>query len=172
MDTISHFNNTNDYLPILTAALLVDMVVLVRVVFGSIRIKSLNQWYNQFGVLAVVADVLSIVLGIILARFLFPFFFKTYSLLPFLLLTCVVQLLHDISFYFFFSSVPRNFSAILDVFKDYAKEVGGLILLADGLMMISTVLIASYLKSLSFNSNIIILIASMYILPYLLYSIK
>ena len=102
MDTISHFNNTNDYLPILTAALLVDMVVLVRVVFGSIRIKSLNQWYNQFGVLAVVADVLSIVLGIILARFLFPFFFKTYSLLPFLLLTCVVQLLHDISFYFFF----------------------------------------------------------------------
>ena len=172
MDTISHFNNTNDYLPILTAALLVDMVVLVRVVFGSIRIKSLNQWYNQFGVLAVVADMLSIVLGIILARFLFPFFFKTYSLLPFLLLTCVVQLLHDISFYFFFSSVPRNFSAILDVFKDYAKEVGGLILLADGLMMISTVLIASYLKSLSFNSNIIILIASMYILPYLLYSIK
>lgn len=159
-------------MPILIAALLVDMVVLVRVVFGSIHIKSLNNWYKQFGVLAVAADVLSIVIGIILARFLFPFFFKTYSLIPFLLLTCVVQLLHDVSFYFFFTSVPRNFSAILDVFKDYAKEVGGLILLVDGLMMISTVLIATYLKSLSFNTNIIILIVSMYILPYLLYSIK
>jgi len=58
------------------------------------------------------------------------------------------------------------------VFKDYAQEVKGLILLVDGLMMISTVLMASYLKSLSFNSNLIILIASLYILPYLLYSIK
>jgi len=171
-ENIAHFKNTDDYLPILIAALLVDMVVLVRVALGSIQYKSLTYWYKKFGLLAVVADVLGIVIGLILARFLYPFFFNTYSLLPFLLLTCAVQLLHDISFYFFFTSVPRNVSAILDVFKDYAKEVGGLILLVDGLMMISTVLIAIYLKSLSLNSNIIILIVSMYILPYLLYSIK
>jgi uncharacterized protein YacL len=172
LENISQFKNTNDYLPILIAALLVDMVVILRIVFGSIHIKSLNQWYNKFGVLAVAADTLSIVLGIIAARFLYPFVFQTYSLLPFLLVTCLVQLVHDVGFYYFFSSVPRNASAILDVFKDYAKEVGIQILFVDSIMMISTVLLASYLKSMSLNANLVLLIGALYILPYLLYSIK
>ena len=171
-ENISQFKNISDYLPIITAALIVDMFILVRVVFGYIRIKSLNNWYNKFGFLAVVADVLSIVIGIIMSRFLYPFFFKEYLLLPFLGLTCIVQLIHDILFYFFFTSIARNKSAMLDVFKDYAKEVGFQILLVDSLMMVSTILLASYMKSLSLNSNIIILIVSLYILPYLLYSIK
>ena len=91
LENISQFKNTNDYLPIITAALIVDMAIIIRIVFGSIHIKSLNNWYNKFGVLAVAADVLSIVIGIIMSRFLYPFFFKTYSLMSFIMLTCIVQ---------------------------------------------------------------------------------
>ena len=172
LKNISHFNNTNDYLSIIISALIVDMVILVRIVLHYINIKSLNIWYNKFGLLAVVADVLSIVIGIIVSRLLYPFIFKDYSLLKFLGLTCLVQLTHDLLFAKFFYSIPKNTSLILDVFKDYAKEVGIQILFVDSLMMISTILLASYLATLSFNSNIIILIVSLYILPYLLYSIK
>ena len=169
---LSNFQNTRDYLPIITAALIVDMSILLFVIFGYIKIKSLNEWYNKFGLLAVVADVLSIVIGIILARFLYPFLFTKYSLILFLILTCFVQLTHDSLFYLFFKNIPRNQSAILDVFKDYANEVGYKILLADAMMMISTILLGSYLATLNTNSTIIILIVSLYILPYLLYSIK
>jgi len=169
---ISQFNNINDYLPIITAALIIDMIVIFRIVTGHTEIKSLNNWYINFGFLAVVADVLSIVIGIIIARFLYPFIFSEYSLLLFLLLTCVVQLTHDLLFALFFNSIPRNRSAILDNFKDYAKEAGFIILLYDAGMMTTTILLASYLASLSMNYEIIILIVSLYILPYLLYSIK
>lgn len=41
----------------------------------------------------------------------------------------------------------------------------------DALMIISTVLIATYLSTLSTNSNIITLILDVYCIPYLLYSI-
>ena len=75
---LSNFKNINDYLPIITAALIVDMVILFRIVFGYIKIKSLNEWYNKFGLLGVVADVLSIVIGIIIARFIYPFLFTEY----------------------------------------------------------------------------------------------
>ena len=169
---LSNFKNINDYLPIITAALIVDMVILFRIVFGYIKIKSLNEWYNKFGLLAVVADVLSIVIGIVLARFIYPFLFTKYSLIFFLILICFIQVTHDVLFYLFFKGVPRNKSIILDVFKDYASDVGIKILFADALMMVSTVLLASYLATLSMNSNIIILIVLLYILPYVLYSIK
>ena len=169
---LSNFKNINDYLPIITSALIVDMVILFRIVYGYIKIKSLNEWYNKFGLLAVVADVLSIVIGIILARFIYPFLFTKYSLILFLILICFIQVIHDVLFYLFFTGIPRNKSAILDVFKDYANEVGIKILFVDGLMMVSTVLLASYLATLNTNSNIIILIVLLYILPYVLYSIK
>lgn len=172
LQNISKFSNTSDYLPIITGALIVDMVILFRMVLRFINIRSLETWYNKFGLLAVVADVLSIVIGIIMSRFLYSLLFKEYSLITFLLLTCAVQFTHDISFAWFFNSIPRNNSIILDVFKDYAREVGVQILFVDALMMISTILFGSYLATYSINTQIIIFIVSLYILPYLLYSIR
>lgn len=169
---ISNFNNIFDYLPLITSALIVDMFVISRMVFGYIKIKSLNEWYNKFGFLAVIADVLSIVIGIIIARLIYTIFFTNYSLILFILLTCFIQIIHDLSFAYFFNLVPRNKSYILDVFKDYGKEVGYTILLADSLMIIGTIILGSFLASFNINIQIIILIISLYILPYLLYSIK
>jgi len=172
LKNVSQFANVGDYLPIVLAALLVDMVILARVAFDSLHIKSLNDWYIQFGGLAVLADVLSIVIGVIIARFLYTLFINGYSLVAFLGLTVAVQFVHDVLFAGFFYSVPRGKSAILDVFKDYADEVGYTILFADAAMMVSTVLLGSYLANFSANTNIILLIVSLYILPYLLYTVK
>jgi hypothetical protein len=172
LENLSNFNNTKDYLPIITSALIVDLFVIILAVFNIIKIKSLNTWYKKFSLSAVLADVLSIVIGIIIARYLYPFIFKEYSLLKFLFLTVIVQLTHDLLFALFFNSIPRDKSSILDIFKDYVLEVGIKILLVDALMMISTIIIASYLSKYSQNGLIIIFIIMLYITPYLLYSIK
>ena len=79
LNDLSNFNSVRDYFPIIVAGLIVDMFVLCLVLVGYINVKSLNQWYNQFQLLAVVADVFSIVIGIIIARFIYPFFFKSHS---------------------------------------------------------------------------------------------
>jgi hypothetical protein len=172
LENISVFTKTHDYLPIITSALIVDMAVLLLIIFGFINIKSLNKWYNEFGFMAVVADVFSIVIGIIISRFLYSFIFKEYSLIKFLALTCAVQVTHDLIFAKIFYSVPRNKSRILDVFKDYANEGGFQILFADASMMIATILLASFISTLDVNIQIIISIVAFYILPYLLYSLS
>jgi hypothetical protein len=169
---ISNFNNLNDYLPILVSALMVDLFVISRIVFGYINIKSLNNWYNKFGFLAVLADVLSIVLVIILARFIYSSLFSKYSIILFIILACLIQIIHDLCFAYFFNIIPRNKSLILDVFKDYGNEVGLKILFVDSLMIIGTILLASYISLLNINIQIIITLLSLYLLPYLLYSIK
>jgi hypothetical protein len=168
---IYNFNHVQDYLPILTAALIIDMVVLLRVVFRQIHFNSLDQWYKRFGIFAIIADVLSIMIGIIIARYVYPYLFNEYSLLLFILLTCFVQLGHDLLFSFILSFVPIGKSEIIDVFKKYIKEVGSTILLADSAMMIFTILLSNQLVNWSTNANIILLIIAIYILPYILYSI-
>ena len=97
--------------------------------------------------------------------------FSKYSLLSFLFVTVIVQITHDLLFAQFFMSVPRGRSAILDTFKDYAKESGFSVLFNDALMMICTVLIASVLAGFSLNTNILIFLFSLYLVPYFLFQL-
>ena len=59
---------------------------------------------------------------------------------------------------------------MLDTFKDYSNEASYKAILSDSAMMIMSCIVASYLVNTSTNSNIIILILSLYVLPYLLYN--
>ncbi len=59
---------------------------------------------------------------------------------------------------------------MLDTFKDYATDVSYKAILADSGMIVMSCLIASYLVNKNTNTNIIVLISSLYLLPYLLYN--
>ena len=169
--SISDFNNTADYLSILNGALITDLCVIFLLIFGFIKSKVLIEWYRKYNLSAVIADVLIIVIGIIMARFAYPYVFgENFSLIKFIGLAVVIQILHDILFYYMFKLVPRGKNMMLDTFKDYANEVGFKAVLSDSLMIISTCLLSSYFVSLNLNTNIIILILSVYILPYAIYN--
>lgn len=172
ISNISNFSNARDLLPILNAAIVTDLFVIYLLLSKNIRTKTLETWYRKFQLGAFMADVLSLVIGVIIARFVYTAFKWKWSLALFLLVVVIVQLIHDLSFYQFFSNMPRELSSVLDVFSDYAKENGYIILFADAGMMISTVLIASILLSnVSVNLNIVLLIVLMYITPYFVYSV-
>jgi hypothetical protein len=130
----------------------------------------LKKWYSDYNLSAVVADVLIILLVLILTRFLYSYLFDTFSLVKFVGLAVVLQIIHDISFYLFVTSVPRGVNRMLDTFKDYGAEVSYKAILSDSGMMIMSSLIASYLVNQSTNTNIIVLITFTYLLPYLLYN--
>ena len=171
LKNITNFSNTSDYLPIFNAALITDLVVIFMSITGIIKSKTLKEWYRLYGLSAVIADILSIFIGIIAARFIYSALFTGYNLFIFILVALGFQLFHDLTFAWFFNSLERGKSRILDTFKDYAKEMGYQILIADAQMIISTILLGSFFAGLDTNTNIIISVVFIYIMPYLLYSI-
>ena len=168
---ISNFNEIGDYLPILNATIIVDLFVIYRLAFGSLKSDTLRTWYKKFELGAFIADILSIFIGIIIARFIYTKFMKKWCILSFLILVVLVQFIHDNLFALFFNAIPRGVSSVLDVFKDYAKEMGAQILVADGLMVVFASIFASLMSNLDVNTNIVILITLSYVTPYLLYSV-
>jgi hypothetical protein len=164
---ISHFTQVGDYLPIITAALMTDMVFLANAT--SFSSKQLLRWYHLFGLSAVLADTLILVIGVILTRFFYYRVFKSFSLIKFCALAVVIQIVHDLVFALFFQMVPRNTNKMLDVFKDYANEKKFGILLADAAMVLSTCVIAALLVNFKLNTNIILLIVTIYVVPYFLH---
>jgi hypothetical protein len=167
---IARFGNTSDYLPLLNVVVFTDLVVIALLNSKAINSRVLRQWYTEYNLSAVIADVLIILIGLIIVRAIYYRVFTEFSIWKFILLALIVQFTHDMLFYAFFQSVPRGMNRMLDTFKDYAKEVSFKAVLADGGMMVLASLVASYLAGQSLNANIIVLVGLVYVLPYLLYN--
>ena len=169
-NNIANFNNVSDYLPLFTAVLITDLFVILLLNTGIIKSLVLNKWYSQYNLSAVIAYVLIILIGLIITRAIYYYIFDEFSIIKFICVAVIVQIIHDILFYILFSNIPRGVNKMLDTFKDYANEVSYKAILADSGMIIMACLIASYLVNKTLNTNLIILIISVYLLPYLLYN--
>jgi uncharacterized protein YacL len=165
---ISNFNNVNDYLPILNGCVNADLLIIFLVYHGVFNSFYLRKWYKKYQLSAVLADVLILFIGIIIARFLYKYIFSTFSIWKFTFLAVCIQILHDILFYIFFTSLPKGHNFMIDFFKEYAKEVGIGAIMGDSFMMIISCLLSSNFATLNLNTNIISLIVSLYFFPYVI----
>jgi hypothetical protein len=165
---ITNFTNVNDYLPILNGCINADLIIIFLAFSGVFKSNYLKKWYNKYQLSAVLADVLILFIVIILVRLLYKYLFTSFSIWKFTGLALVIQIIHDILFYFLFSSVPQGYNSMLDFFKMYAKEVGAGAIIGDSFMMILSCLLSSHFATYNINYNIIILVISLYFFPYMI----
>ena len=170
---ISDYKNIAD-LPILFFAILtVDVVVLFLTrYFPQYLGKSLNNWYNKFGLSAVLADVLIILIGFVIARYIYTIYIKPnygWNPLIFMTLVIIIQAIHDILFFLgIINILPRGHNEMIDVFKDYS-EAGTKIIVGDSALMIGSGLFAFFYKSQPTHIFASLSILVSYALPYILY---
>lgn len=166
-----NYNNKFEYIPILTANIYADLLIIFITFSGVLYSKQniISKWYKKYRLSAMIADILIGVLYLLLARFIVYHFKLDVDLFKFTLLALAIQLVLDYTFYLFFSIIPKGQNDMLDFFKKYAKEVGVNALLGDSILVIVAVIISSFLNQLSFDYNMVLLILSIYIAPYLIY---
>jgi len=149
-------------LALLNAALLTDVVV-ISLLLTTFTSNTLSQWYREFGIGAVLADVLVLVLVVWLAHFLYQG-----NLFILASIAVAIQLTHDLLFGAFIQQYTGK-SRILNVFKGYAKEHGATILLADATMIVSTVLLERIFSMFKYNEIVSVLLV--YLVPYFVFSV-
>lgn len=167
---MSNIADSTAFLPLLNAVLITDLFGILLSNMGLLKSEVLKNWYSTYNLSAVIADVSIILIVLIITRAIYYKVFETFSLVNFIGLAVVLQIAHDLLFAVFFTNVPRGLNKMIDTFKDYAKELSYKAVVADSVMMIMSSLIASYLLNKNNNTNTIVLISSMYLLPYLLYN--
>jgi hypothetical protein len=159
-----------DPLPIIAAACLVDTAGLFVWRYTANRDGPINKWYNQFGLAAYGADVLSMIIGILLTQYVAIRIGGSWNPVLFCAIAVAIQMAHDI----FFSSVivpavPIGHNAIMDLMREYATMEGaGYILLVDAIYMILTALIAMVLVKT--GGGWPLLVVTLYATMYILYT--
>jgi hypothetical protein len=171
---ITDYTNIGDWSYILLAILIIDLIVLFLTrYFPDLLGKSLNVWYERFGLNAVLSDVFIIAIGFALARYAYKYFqpvsYDGFNLWLFLGLLVGIQALHDIFFYLFvIKPIPKGHNRMMDVFKDYAASAGGKIIVADAAMMLGSAFLAMMFKEMPADIVTLIGLFSIYTLPYIL----
>lgn len=172
---ITEPNALQDWPLLLLCILIIDIIVIfIARFYPDFFGKSINVWYDNFHILAVIADVFIIAIGFLISRYLYAAFLApTYGFSPlyFILLLLSVQLVHDILFYVgVIRPIEYGHNEMIDVFKDYAKENGWKILLADSGMVAGAAGLAMLLKEQPAHVSVALGLLSVYTLPYILFT--
>jgi hypothetical protein len=171
---ISNFREVSDLAYIFFGILTVDVLVLFLTRYYKVGGKYLNEWYDKFDLLAVLADVMIILIGFIIARYLYTIYFYEkfgWSPIYFMVLLVAVQLIHDVLFYYaVIKPIPEGHNQMMDTFKRYAEDLGGKVLGGDALLMIFSALFAMIYKSISVDKFYTINALVVYALPYILFT--
>jgi len=147
-----------------TAALVVEFWVIY--VFKHLGTgKSIKTWYDKFGSIAVLSDVTSVMIGVMIANFLVPSTGWTLALY-----SVAVQVIHDVLYYVLIvRQIPSGTNAVIDLMKDYAKEVSWGPIVADSAIMLSTVGMYTLLKGQSSERMAFIALTALYSITYVVY---
>lgn len=151
------------------AALVTDIIFLWlnahNIVFTSTQLR---RWYHEFGIGAVLMDVIIIALvthvGLRVAS-------GGGASARQLLAVLALQVAHDAAFARFFYASPRGRSYVLDFFKDYADEVGVYAIVGDAAMMVSTVLLGRAVRDVADETVRALTLAVAYVGLFVLYRV-
>jgi len=170
---ISDVDNHLDWIYIIIGVLLIEVTVIALTrFFPDVFGKNLNIWYNRFKLSAVIADVVIILIGFWIARYIYSeWVWPTQDWNPtyFTGTAVVTQLVHDLLFFFgVIRPIPQGHNAMMDVFKDYAEGGGAKILAGDSMMMIGSSIASMLLKAAPGFVTVFAGLIGVYILPYIL----
>lgn len=153
-------------LHISSAAVWVDFLVILISRFYPMT-TALDTWYKQFQAVAVMNDCLVIILGILLAQFIYP----KANVTTLAVVSVIIQVIHDSLFYVgVILPLPKGHNVMMDLFKKYAEEGGYKIILADSAMIGSTVFLADHLSKYNFEIVSFVGLLGVYALTYMIYT--
>ena len=134
------------------------------------RDATISKWYDKFGLVAYMMDVASIVIGVLITQHVYPLVSSAWNPALFCAIAVGVQQVHDIVFAQLLTGASST-NDILVLLQEYATQAGAWkILVADGVYMILTSLLAMFLYSQKPYVSTHLLALTLYVTGYALYN--
>jgi len=173
LSDIGDYRNIDDIYTIVNSSLFTLTLSLLATRIGNLGGYSLNTFFDLFGIEGVVSTTMLMAIIFQVARYFYTVLYakadKSWSPFVFICAVLVVQILHDVLFYYgAVNLLPAGKNEIIDVLKQYAKEnsvgaIGG-----HSALMLVTALIAMIINDMDMLLKFVLFGIVLYGLPYIL----
>ena len=167
------------FLHFFTAACIVELFMVTIFRYSGIRGNkwmAINNWYTNLRWTAVILDIISVLIGFYIAKFIYEYLVTTkliddkHELLKFLGIVVCVQIIHDFSFYFLvIKDSKMGSSLVMDEFIRYSKSVGINAVIGDSIMYLLATPLVFYLVNVKSDVNVFSSLVSLYLIGYFIY---
>ena len=167
------------FLHFLTASVVIEvfMLYLFRFTKSPFTGISINRWYDNLGWSAIILDLLSVLIGFYIAKYIYEYlvdkkYINTeYEIFKYLGIVLLVQITHDFLFYsLVIKPFPVNKNRVMDEFKSYAESVKAGAVIGDSFMyLLATPLLYLVIQKNNIHTNTFISIVCFYLIGYLIY---
>ena len=167
------------FLHFFTAACVVELFMITIFRYSGIRGNkwmAINNWYTNLRWTAVILDIISVLIGFYIAKFIYEYLVTTkliddkHDLLKFLGIVLCVQIIHDFSFYFLvIKDSKMGSSLVMDEFIRYSKSVGINAIIGDSIMYLLATPLVFYLVNVRTDVNVFSSLVSLYLVGYFIY---
>ena len=175
MEDVSEYENIYDWIIIGIAAVVVEgLVILLVRNFPDVFGKIMNIWFNRFKMSAVIVDVLTMMIGFGITRYVYSrYVYPTYDWNPiyFTGLAALVQTIYVSLFYFVVvRPTSQGQNTMIDVLREIVATTGWRILGVDVAKILATVFGSMVLKAAPLHVSAAIGLVSLYVIPFALES--
>lgn len=169
-------SNLSFLLPILAASTVVDTAGIFIWKRSGPATSPINRWYNDLGLVAYSADILSLAIAVVLAQFISTYIGGAWgvsAVWKFLATVVGVQMFHDITFAkLILPLLPRGANRVVDIMKDYVNiPFSAGILLVDMSYVVLASLGAMFLAGQPEGWSVLILLLWLYVGMFALYDV-
>jgi len=170
---IGDYKVTDDILPIGSATIIAINFVAMLTRLGLVGGKSLNTYFDTFGLEGILANASLIVIMFQVARWGYTKFYteggRPWSPFVFVCTLIVVQILHDLLFYYgVINVVPSGNNEMIDALKKYSQENGSRALAGHAAFLIFVGVLAMFFKERSLLFTFLAVNIALYLLPYVI----
>ena len=171
---ISNFYKISDYLPILNGCINSELTVMYIAYFTLYltigNTDALKLWHEKYTLTLSLWSISTMMLIIVLTRLFYTLLFNEFTVYRFTFLSVIVQLVYDFIYYLtFYHKLPKGLKMFnyLDI---NAEDIS----FRTSTESVTSIILASFLSSnfatYTLNSNIILLIVSVYFIPFFIYN--
>ena len=173
LSDIGDYRNIDDIYTIVNSSLFTLTLSLLATRIGNLGGYSLNTYFDLFGIEGVVSTTMLMAIIFQLARYFYTVLYakadKSWSPFVFICAVIVVQILHDVLFYYgAINLLPAGKNEMIDVLKQYAKENSAAAIGGHSALMLVTALIAMIINDMDIVLKFVLFGVVLYGLPYIL----
>jgi hypothetical protein len=173
LSDISDYHNIDDLYTIINSSFFSITLLLVATRIGNLGGLSLNTYFDIFGVEGVLSNTMLITIIFQVTRYFYTVLYakadKSWSPFVFICGLVVVQILHDILFYYgVINLLPSGKNDMIDILKQYSKENSTAAIGGHSGLFILTALVAMIMNDMDMISKAVLFGIILYSLPYIL----